>query len=237
VTSRIANPDNIYHGTLHSVIPFWYLRECAAISPDLPLLLLHEPTPFELGILELLELPFVKSSNSAFVEDLCRFRPTDRLMTLALRLFRSRYAEIRKPPQNEWPEKVYFSRPPGRRSANTNVEKLLVSQGYTPVRMDLLTFSDQLEVAQAARHWVADHGAALTHLLFGDPISIVELSPTINDGTVFGKFAFRDLLLMANLDTHHSRLTAGPLNAKTGTFDVPLKMLEEHLALVRANTD
>jgi hypothetical protein len=78
-------------------------------------------------------------------------------------------------------QRVYISRAAARSRRIVNesaLESLLASYGFTTVRLETMSFADQVRLFQSARCIVAPHGAGLANLVFcHGGASVVEIHP------------------------------------------------------------
>ena len=83
-------------------------------------------------------------------------------------------------PSNHDGDRLYLTRPPGRRRSVSNradVARLLRKYGFREVVTDDLPLQQQIQLFQRARYVVGLHGAGLTNIIYrrGAPLALLEL--------------------------------------------------------------
>lgn len=117
------------------------------------------------GIVQPAEDEYIVTQQTWLVPDLAptgNYRP-EIVRKLRVRL-RTHYAA-----QAPQPERVYITRANSAKRKVVNEQEILPvlhAYGFTVVDMDLLSFTEQVEVMLGVRYLVTIHGAALSHMLF-----------------------------------------------------------------------
>jgi capsular polysaccharide biosynthesis protein len=85
-------------------------------------------------------------------------------------------------PTQSSPERIYISREGAQSRRLVNEPRLLevlARYGFTPVRLETMSFTEQVRLFQSAKCIVAPHGAGLANLVFCEPdASVVEILPS-----------------------------------------------------------
>jgi hypothetical protein len=126
------------------------------------------------------------------------------------------------PPPEGPRQRIYIRRRGTRAVANRRlVEQILRRSGFTPVMMEDLTATQQIDLFRRAEMVVAAHGAGLANLLFCPPgTQVLELSPDCEYRPFFNEIA-------AKLGLSHAVL---PCPTDDGTFNGRLTVNTDRLA-------
>lgn len=250
ISDVVYNQENLYHFYLDFLLPFLSLHSSEAGNPWPRLLFLDKPSEYQKNCLAFLGVDFVYRKSQATCDHLRVMRMSEGLRAKGvdhfiesvipkIDYFSERHERLSPP------DRIYIARR-SRRPANQRVLTELASKfGYVKVFFEDLTFLQQISVSRNARHWLADHGAGLVHMIWGTPESLVEIVPWTVEGKPFGDGCFEDLLYRLNPTAgYHAVLGNSPKKSDVGfqkhwakakfhkTFGVDPRFVENALARI-----
>lgn len=234
ISDSVKNQDNLYHFYLDDLLPFLLLKKKFSWSENFRLVFLEKPTRYQRNLLSLMQVEYVYRWRQAACSHLTVMRLSNSLVEESIADFRHSSAakledSCENPRLGKFSARVYLARRHRRPDNQILLERLAKGFGYQKLFFEDLSFSDQIFLGKNTKHWLADHGAGLVHMIWGTPESLIEIVPVTAEGTSFGGGCFKNLLSEVNSSAKYHEIRGSPLVVGENRFIADLSKVKNAL--------
>ncbi len=208
MSNQICDPLNLYHFYLHLLLPFLFLRRQGIIDNRASLLFLTVPTEHLQHLMSLFKVAWTCGSNSVTCDDLFLIWIDDGITKSSIDSFRKKELGLlfRENDMQKNFSKIYIARRSRRPQNHEEIFAIVERFGYQTVYMEDHEVFQQMRIARAAQHVIADHGAGEVYLIYMDLLSLVEFIPLTHEGEEFGSACYQKLASMISPQTQYIKL-------------------------------